>query len=265
MRNRNHRVLEALARNEAALGVAIQMHSPEAVEVAGASGFDFVYIDCEHGSFHLEGATNMLRAAEAVGITGIVRVPDHEPSYIARVLDAGAMGVIVPTVESADQARAIVAAAKYRDGDNGGRRGACPGTRATWHQITDWPGFIRWSNANTTVWPLIETARGVENFDEIAAVPGVHAAMLGPFDLAHDIGLPGQPRHASVQESYRKVMTVARESGLEVVASLFAADPADMANEKKAWVASGARILVAGGDRRMLRRAMDERLAALRA
>jgi 2-keto-3-deoxy-L-rhamnonate aldolase RhmA len=60
-------------------------------------------------------------------------------------------------------------------------------------------------------------------------------------------------------------MTVARESGLEVVASLFAADPADMANEKKAWVASGARILVAGGDRRMLRRAMDERLAALRA
>lgn len=264
MRTRANRVLEALARGDAALGVAIQMNSPEAVEAAGASGFDFVYIDCEHGSFQLESATQMLRAAEAVGTTGIVRVPSHDASFIARTLDAGAMGVIVPTVETADQARDIVAAAKYREGDNGGRRGACPGTRATWHQTGNWVEFVRWSNANTMVWLLIETARGVANFDEIAAVPGVHAAMLGPFDLAHDIGLPGQPKNPAVHASYAKLMAKARERRMEVVASLFSADPAEMAQERLAWLESGARILVAGGDRRMLRRAMDDRLAALR-
>jgi 4-hydroxy-2-oxoheptanedioate aldolase len=264
MRFRTNRVKQALERGEPALGVAIQMNSPEAVEAAGASGFDFVYIDCEHGSFYIEPMTHMLRAAEAVGVTGIVRVPSHDPNFIMHVLDAGAMGVIVPNVSTADEARSAIAAAKYRLGDNGGRRGACPGTRATWHQTTDWVEFVQWSNENTMVWLLIETAEGVSNFDAISAVPGAHAAMLGPFDLAHDIGLPGQPRHPTIHEKYRAVMQTARDNGLEVVASLFSADPAEMALEKEKWIEAGARILVAGGDRRMLRRAMDDRLQALR-
>jgi 4-hydroxy-2-oxoheptanedioate aldolase len=264
MRFRTNSVKQALAKGEPALGVAIQMNSPEAVEAAGASGFDFVYIDCEHGSFYLESVTHMLRAAEAVGITGIVRVPSHDPNFIMHVLDAGAMGVIVPNVSTADEARSAIAAAKYRQGDNGGRRGACPGTRATWHQTTDWVEFVQWSNENTMVWLLIETAEGVANFDAIAAVPGAHAAMLGPFDLAHDIGMPGQPRHPTIHGKYQGLMRTARKRGLEVVASLFSADPAEMAQEKDRWIESGARILVAGGDRRMLRRAMDERLQALR-
>lgn len=264
MHFRINRVKEALTRGEPALGVAIQMNSPEAVEAAGASGFDFVYIDCEHGSFYIETVTHMLRAAEAVGVTAIVRVPSHDPNFIMHVLDAGAMGVIVPNVSTADEAQSVIAAAKYRQGDNGGRRGACPGTRATWHQTTEWVEFVQWSNENTMVWLLIETAEGVANFDAIAAVPGAYAAMLGPFDLAHDIGLPGQPRHPTIHGKYQALMRAARERGLEVVASLFSADPAEMAQEKDRWIESGARILVAGGDRRMLRRAMDERRQALR-
>lgn len=264
MKLRTNRVIEALERGDTALGVAIQMHSPEAVEAAGAIGYDFVYIDCEHGSFYLEGATHMLRAAEAVGITAIVRVPSHEPTFIMRVLDAGAMGVIVPNVSTAEQARAVVAAAKYRHNGNGGMRGACPGTRATWHQTTRWGEFVEWANQNTMVWLLMESAEALENFEEIASVEGVHAAMLGPFDLAHAIDLPGEPRHPDIRARYTKLMQHAKERGLHVVASLFSANANEMQAEKRQWEDDGARILVAGGDRRMLCAALEERLNALK-
>jgi 4-hydroxy-2-oxoheptanedioate aldolase len=264
VRQRINLIKQRLGGNEAALGVAAQMNSPETIEAIGATGFDFAYIDCEHGSFYLDSVTHMIRAAEAVGLTPIVRVPNQEPSYIMRVLDAGAMGVIVPNVCTKAQAEAVVAAAKYKDGDNGGIRGACPGTRATWHQTTDWPEFLRWSNEHTLVWPLIESAQGIENIDAIASVPGVHALMLGPFDYAHAIGLPGQPQHPQVQASYSSVLQAAKVHGLEVVASLFSATPERMEEEKREWIKGGARILVAGSDRRMLFNALAQRVKALR-
>jgi 4-hydroxy-2-oxoheptanedioate aldolase len=264
VRQRINLIKQRLDGGDAALGVAAQMNSPETVEAVGAAGFDFAYIDCEHGSFYLEGATNMIRAAEAVGLTPIVRVPNHDPSYIMRVLDAGAMGVIVPNVCTKAQAEAVVAAAKYRDGDNGGTRGACPGTRATWHQTTEWPEFVRWSNDNTLVWPLIESPQAIDNIEEIASVAGIHALMLGPFDYAHAVGLPGQPQHPDVQARYASVLKTARAHRLEVVASLFSATPERMEEEKREWIKGGARILVAGSDRRMLFNALSQRLKALR-
>lgn len=264
MRERINLIKQRLSDGHAAIGVAVQMNSPENVEVVGAAGFDFAYIDCEHGSFYLEGATNMIRAAEAVGLTPIVRVPNDEPSYIARVLDAGAMGVIVPNVSTPEEARAIVSAAKYKDGDNGGTRGACPGTRATWHQTTEWPIFMRRSNENTMVWPLIESPEAIENIDAIASVPGIHALMLGPFDYAHAIGLPGQPQHPDVQARYADVMQAASKNNIDVVASLFSPTPEQMEEEKFNWIKAGARILVAGSDRRMLFNALTQRVRALR-
>ncbi len=257
-------IMQRLASGQAAIGVASQMHSAENVEVAGAAGFDFTYIDCEHGSFDIEGATNMIRAAQAVGITPIVRLPNHEASAISRILDAGAMGVIIPNVTTREQVVAIVAAAKYKCGENGGARGACPGTRATWHQTTAWPEFVEWSNDNTVVWPLIESPEGVANIEAIASVPGIHALMLGPFDYAHAIGLPGQSQHPEVQTAFARVIQAALDNRIEVVASLFSPTPEKMEEEKKSWLAMGARILVAGSDRRMLHNAMSQRVNALR-
>ena len=264
MTKKENLIIKRLSEGKAAIGVAGQMNSPENIEIAGAAGFDFTYIDCEHGSFYLEGATNMIRAADAVGITPIVRLPNHEPSGIARALDAGAMGVIIPNVSTCEQVKAIVAAAKYKDGGNGGTRGACPGTRATWHQTTEWPGFVAWSNENTVVWPLIESPEGVANIEEIASVAGIHALMLGPFDYAHAIGLPGQSQHPEVQAAFSKVIQAAKKNGIEVVASLFSPTPDLLEEEKKNWLAMGARILVAGSDRRMLHNAMSQRVIALR-
>lgn len=265
MPERIHRPLKRLAEGDYSVGLALQLNAPEVAEIAGATGFDFAYFDCEHGAFYIEGLTEMLRAADASGLTPIVRVPNHDPSYIVRVLDAGAMGIIVPNVNTAEQARAVVQAAKYKTGAfPQGTRGACPGSRATWHQTTDWPGFIEWSNRNTTVWALIESEEGVRNAEAIAAVPGLHALMLGQFDLSHAMGLPGQPAHSAVEQACRGVIAAARKAGIEVVASLFSHDPAQMGEEKQKWLDAGCRILAAGSDRRILYNGMTQRMRALR-
>lgn len=264
MRERINLVKAALQRGGTASGVAVQLACPESVEIAGATGFDFVYIDCEHGSFFLETAVQMIRAAEAAGISPIVRVPNHEPTLIMQALDAGALGVIVPNIATGKQAAASVAAAKYKSGSNGGMRGACPGTRASWHQVTNWPDFVAWSNANTMIWLLIESPEGVERIDEILAVPGIDALMLGPFDLAHALGYPGQTDHPEVTQRYVSLIRKAKMHNVEVVASLFSADPAKIAVEKLKWLELGVRILVAGSDRRMLVNAMRDRAQALR-
>jgi 4-hydroxy-2-oxoheptanedioate aldolase len=264
MRERVNLIKQRLNKGEVAIGLAVQMHSPETIELAGAAGFDYVYIDCEHGSFYLDGLANLIRAAEATGVTPIVRVPNHEPSFIMRVLDAGALGIIAPNVTSAEEARAIVSAARYKDGNQSGTRGACPGTRATWHQTIDWPAFVKWSNENIYVWALIESEAGIDNVEEIASVPGVDALMLGQFDLSHAMGFQGQPHHPVVEERYGKVMRAASEHRLEVVASLFSHDPSAMGDEKRRWMQSGARILVAGSDRRIFYNGMTQRVKALR-
>ncbi len=265
MRERVHLVKKALAEGRTAWGVCVQMHAPEIVEAVGAAGYDFAFIDAEHSCMYLEGVTTMIRAAEAAGVTPIVRVPNQEPSFIQRVLDAGAMGIIVPHVSNAAQAKAVVAAARYKDQGNGGMRGACPGTRATWHQTTNWNEFVKWSNSNTTIWVNIENAASMQNFDEIAAVPGIDAVMFGPFDFAHETETyRGEPQHPAVASLYKDIMARAKARKVDVVASLFSADPEKMAVEKRQFLEGGSRIVVAGSDRRMVVQALTSRMESLR-
>ncbi|MGY8685359.1 aldolase/citrate lyase family protein [Bradyrhizobium sp. UFLA05-153] len=239
----------------------MQTNSPEVVEMAASAGYDFVYLDCEHGSFGFDGLVPLIRAAEAAGTTPIVRVPDHALSFIMRVLDAGAMGVIVPNIKSAAEARAAVSAAKYLDGSNDGSRGACPGTRATWHQVADWQQFSVASNADTTVWLLLESVEALKSAGEIAAVPGVDAIMLGPFDLAHALGLPGRTAHEAVTEACRGIATHARSNGVDVVWTMFGSNASP---QKSDLIRSmDSKIVVAGTDRRILMNSLRERLPAV--
>lgn len=264
MRMKPNYVLDAVRQGRIATGVAVQFGAPEVVESAGAAGYEFVYIDCEHGSFFIDTAVEMIRAADAVGTTPVVRVPGQDPSYITRMLDAGAMGVIVPNVNTAAQAKAIAAAAKYKMGNNGGMRGACPGTRASWHQTMNWPEFVKWSNESTMLWPLIESPEGAENIEAIMDVPGIDAIMLGQFDFAHALGFPGQTQHPDVTRRYTEVVRKAKAAKKMVVGSLFSATPEEMRVEKRHWMELGVRIFVAGSDRRMLVNAMRTRIAAVR-
>ncbi len=262
MDRRKNKVHAGLSARNCATGVAVQLASPEIVEMVGAAGFDFVYIDCEHGSIGFDRLVEMIRGAEAVGLTALVRVPSQDRSFIMRVLDAGALGVVVPGVSSAKEAAAIVSAVRYRENGDDGTRGACPGSRATWHQAQDWPAHVRWSNDTVMAWLIIETEAAIDAIDEIVAVPGIGALMLGPYDLAHEMGYPGEPRHPRVAARLARVTSAARAAGVEVVASLFSPTASGVAAEKAVWLESGVRIHVVGSDRRMFMNALRERWSA---
>lgn len=142
------------------MGTWAQMASPEFVELVGHVGFDFVIIDLEHGSFGIETAVNMIRAAEAANTAPIVRVASGSEWEILKVLDAGALGILVPGVSTAEQAKQVVRAAKYGPT---GIRGACPATRATGHGAWAWSEYLRWANSETMVWLLVEGVEGIRN------------------------------------------------------------------------------------------------------
>lgn len=265
MKLRENKVHAKRASGGTAMGVNIQTTSPENVEMAGAAGYDFVIIDCEHGVMSMDRTIEMLRAADATGVTPVVRVPDQAPGSIMRALDAGAMGVIVPGVSTRAQAEVAVAAAKFRTRERAGARGACPSTRANWHLVQDWPGFVKWSNEETMVWILIESPEGVANVDEILQVPGIDAIVPGPFDLAQAMGHNGDMRHPDVVAALSKVVQSARSRNVETIAVLLASNDADLREETAFWRRMGATAFWVGGDRRMFTVALRQRMAQVQA
>jgi 2-dehydro-3-deoxyglucarate aldolase/4-hydroxy-2-oxoheptanedioate aldolase len=166
-----------------------------------AAGADFVIYDLEHTGWSLE-TVRMLTATTRQAIP-IVRVPTGDYHFIARVLDAGAMGVMVPMVDTAEQARQIVAATRYPPD---GRRGAAFGVAHDDYQGGDLRTKMAHANENTLVILQIETAAGVENVESIAAVPGVDVLWIGQYDLNNFLGIPGEFDHPKYRECERKVL-----------------------------------------------------------
>lgn len=264
MKYRENKIWTAIRNDRVAFGVNVQTGSAEVVEMAGAQGYDWVMIDCEHGAYDFEAAVQLIRASEASGVTPIVRVPDTEPSFIMRILDAGAMGVVIPKVESAEQARAAVSAARYPMGRNGGERGACPNTRATWHLPDDWAEFARWSNDNVFVCILIETLKGLGDIEAILDVPGIDSLGTGAFDLAQVLGYPGKPKSPEVEAVIARIMASARRRGIHATAGLFGTDATAIRAEYESLVAAGYRIINGGSDRRHLSSFLQSMIRAAR-
>ncbi len=170
-------------RDELTLGAWCMVPSSLAAEILAKGGFDWVLIDMQHGCMGYETAVEMIRAIDLAGISPIVRVPWNEAGMIGRMLDAGAMGIVAPMVNSAAEARRLVEACLYPPA---GRRSLGPvrvGAR-------DGMGYVPGANARIAVIPMIETVEALGVVEEIAAVPGVDALFVGPFDLSFSLGLP---------------------------------------------------------------------------
>jgi len=258
MENRIKRVLDT---GSVAYGAWVQMANPESVEYAGRAGYDFVLIDREHGSFDLDTTAQLLRAAVASGVTPVVRVPDRNPTEIMRVLDAGALGVLVPGVSTPEQASIAVRAARYGPVGN---RGACPYTLATIHFSGNWSEFTEWSNRNVSVWLLIEGVEGIGNIDQILDTPGADAICLGPFDLSQAMGFPGQTDHPAVVDKLKSIVAKARRRGVEVVAVPFATSQQGLREEAQKWMDMGCRIVAGAVDRVALKNGLADACAAMR-
>jgi 4-hydroxy-2-oxoheptanedioate aldolase len=186
------RLPELLRGNRALLGMFVGFPSPSLVEMCGHAGVDFVIVDNEHGPAGIESTEHMLRAARASGVIPVVRTLEAD---ILKVLDIGASAIQVPQVNSAEQARRIVAAAKYPPV---GSRGAAFSTRAAGYGFFGGERHVADSNTGTAVIVMTETRTAIEHLDEILSVPGIDAVFFGPNDLSFSFGYPGQMTHPEV-------------------------------------------------------------------
>lgn len=224
-------------------GLFVQIPSPEIIEIAGHAGLDYAILDLEHGAYSLETAAGLARAADAVGLTALVRVARCDEVEIGKALDLGVGGVIVPRIQTAADARAAVAAARYAPE---GARGACPCVRESDYGALDGPAFYRRANEAAAVILLVEGTEGVEHYPEILA-QAADAVLLGPVDLAHSLGLPGQEDHPRVRAELTRMVGAAREANVAV--GVFSWTPDDAAR----WQEVGATFLPIGVDARLIR------------
>jgi staphyloferrin B biosynthesis citrate synthase len=179
---------QKLAGKQPAFGLFCSMPSPVAVELIGEADFDFVIIDTEHVLVNPETLENMIRAAEAVGVTPLVRVSDIDPKEILRALDGGAQGIVVPRVENGAEMRRIVAACKYHPAGSRSLNGGRPGSFGK-QSLAD---YCAKANHEILVVPMIESLAGMENIAEILSVPGIDLVLEGAADLSQSCGLPWQ-------------------------------------------------------------------------
>jgi 2-keto-3-deoxy-L-rhamnonate aldolase RhmA len=217
---KQNRMKEKLRAGEPVFGVSVMIPSPQIVEMVAAAGFDWVLLDCEHGTLTLESVELMAMAAEASGITAIARPVTRSPEHILQVLDRGVMGVQVPHVNTAEDAREVLAAVKYHPA---GRRGLAAGTRAA---VYDAHGtlaeYVKAANEATLVAIQLEEQAAIDNIDALLEVDGIDVFFIGPSDLSQSMGYPGDPKAppvaAAIESSFRKMREAGRTPGTPATA-----------------------------------------------
>jgi 4-hydroxy-2-oxoheptanedioate aldolase len=192
-----------LASGEPVAGLIVPVAAPVLVDLAALAGFDYVLIDTEHGHLGFEAAEHLVLAAEAAGITPLVRASHNAPSDILRLLDIGAQGVMVPQVNSAADAEAAVRAVKFHPR---GSRGLA-GSRAADYGLTgSMAEYVAHANRETMVLALIEDSRALDGLEEILAVEGIDVLFIGASDLAQSMGYPGRPDHPQVRAAIDRII-----------------------------------------------------------
>ncbi|MFO1306018.1 MAG: aldolase/citrate lyase family protein [Burkholderiales bacterium] len=246
---------ELLARDSPRIvGTWSQIASGDVVDALGAAGFDFTIVDCEHGAFGIETAESMIRMCESAGLVPLVRVPRGDTTMIGKALDAGAAGVLAPSVQSPEEARGLVAAARFAPH---GRRGACPIVRAADHSAMRWSEFTIQQEGNGVI-AMIETAAGLACCEAICRVPGLKALLIGPFDLSVSLGHPGDLQHRDVVDAVHRLIAASRAASLPVIFPVFARERDAFEREMAHWSAAGVRVFAVGADKIMLADALAQ-------
>ncbi len=240
-----------LKRGEIVYSAWLTFNDVGVAEVLAGSGFDVILIDTEHTSITLENLHHCLAAMKRWDPVTIVRVPDHDPAMIKRVLDIGADGVIGPMTMDEAQAVRLVASCKYAPA---GRRGYGPRRATDYFRNTD--AYVANADAATFVIPQIEHVDAADRALAIASVPGVDALCLGPMDMSATAGLLGQLEHPRMLAAMDKVFDAARATGLAVCMGFYLPP-----EQQKRWVAKGARFVIAADDLANLRDGVSRNLA----
>lgn len=205
---------EKMLAGEKTLGTFMAIGSGTSAECIGLAGYDYVIIDTEHGPFNPDSAIDYIRAARLYGAVPFVRVQDTSRASILKMLDGGAMGLIIPQIHTIEEIRHIVEYGKYPPVGN---RGVAPGV-GTGFWAEDWAQHglaqtFETANRETMLFPQCETVGCLEHIEEIAAVDGVDGIFVGPFDLSVAMGIPLDFEHPDFKAALRRILDACKAAG----------------------------------------------------
>ena len=237
-------------------GCWINLFSTLAAEIVAQAGYDCVLIDLEHGPGSVLDAIDIMQAVQGHDCGALLRVPANDPVWIKRVLDAGVDGVMIPAVNTPEDARAAVSACRYPPA---GMRGmAATVVRASRFGL-DWQDYVRRAADELLVMCQIESVAAVDNVAAIAAVEGVDMLFVGPFDLSASMGFLGQPDHETVRAAITRVEAAARAAG-----TLLGGIPTPDRSARQLYEA-GYHLVLADADLSLLRDSAVRSVESLRA
>ena len=224
-------------------------------KILATADLDFVIIDMEHSGFDTERVADLIAWFKATDIAPFVRVPQGLYHFIARTLDAGALGIMLANVETGEQAKAIVNSAKYAPMGN---RGVGLGTAHNDYLPPDPKAYFEYANSNTTIICQIESAIGLQNLDSIAATNGVDVLWVGHYDLSQSMGIPARFDHPEFQAALQSVVDATRSHG-----KLAGIQPGSR-EQAESWLRAGFQILSWSTDIAVYRAALQRDIADLK-
>ncbi|HPU62149.1 MAG TPA: aldolase/citrate lyase family protein [Bacillota bacterium] len=249
-----NKVKSMLRADQPTIGGWVTIGHPSVAEIVASTGFDWVVVDMESGALSCFEVQMLFQAMAPFDVVPMVRVPKNDPKIIGQVLDMGALGVVVPLVNSRAEAEAAVSAAKYPPE---GTRGVSV-SRAHGYG-TRFKEYIDTANEDVLVVIQIEHIDAVNNIDDILSVKGIDAVFIGPADLSGSMGLLGQPRHPEVQEMFNRILEGARRhnipTGLHTLSGAEAKEKSD----------AGFRFIALSSDSELLGVACNDELQIARA
>jgi 4-hydroxy-2-oxoheptanedioate aldolase len=253
---RPNRVKRALRDGQVQIGTWINaVRTPQITQVLAAAGFDFVYIDMEHSAFSIETVGDLCTAALGAGLVPIVRPPAKEPHLLSRPLDSGAMGLLIPHVDTREEAEAVVRAIRFPPA--GARGMAGQGVHTGFARIPA-EANIRSTHEETLLLVQIESDRGIRDLDGILTIDGIDGAVIGRGDLAADLGVPGQIDHLEVSRRVEMLIAACRRHGR--IPGLLVHDVASA----RTWIDRGIRLVPFSSEVALLLDAGERAIAAIR-
>jgi 2-keto-3-deoxy-L-rhamnonate aldolase RhmA len=251
-----NRIRELLAAGKKPVGHMIMEFSTRGVaKIVEGAGVDFVLIDMEHSGFSIGAVNDLLAWFKATPVTAVVRVPAHDYDFIARVMDAGAAGVMAPNVRTPEEARAVNNAMRYAPE---GGRGLGLGGSHNDYLPPDPAAYMREANQNNVILAQIESTTALDNLDAIAATPGIDVLWVGHFDLTQSMGIVGQFDHPDFQKAIRDVADAAKRHGKAA-----GIQPGNL-DQARAWMAAGYNVISYSADHGVYRNALRSAVEQVR-
>lgn len=253
---KRNKVKQSLKDGRTVVGtMVVEIRTAEIARMLGASGFDFIFVDLEHSSYSMETLTDIVLAAKSVGLVCLARIGDPQYHLIARTLDAGAQGLMIPRVESEETVTSILKSAKYPPW---GERGF--GVRSI---VSDYENMsvsdrMAEQDEDTMIILQIERKKAVEDIEELVSVKGVDAAIIGPQDLSISLGHPGDHHHPKYIEAVKKVVSKCEKHG--VASGIHTANMEDLLF----WAAKGMRMLTYSSESALLQSAASRAVKEIR-